>query len=119
MEQESEYVTKNETAQVPYRAQKAPGLCWLLAGSVAIGASATHECNPLPSVYSLHDETCTPATPTVIIGCFVPDDIMQWLQKLKPMPKNVAVAHDSTSGRECFRQFDVQFYGLSHLQFDR
>ena len=72
-----------------------------------------------PSQHGLHDEACTAATTAVIVGCVVPDCIMQGLQELKPMTKDTAVSHDSATGCDYPWQFDFQFYGLSYLQFDR
>jgi hypothetical protein len=67
----------------------------------------------------LHDETRTAATLAVIVGCFGPSDIMQWLQEFKPMTKEIAVSYHSATGCECHREFDLKFNNLSHLQLDR
>jgi hypothetical protein len=90
----------------------------LPAGVSAIGASGAHKCNSLPSVHSSHDETCTAAT-RAVVGCFVPDNIVQRLQELKPMTKDIAVSHHCATCFQGHRQFDAQFGNLSHLQFDR
>ncbi len=75
--------------------------------SVAIGASGAHERNSVPSIGDPHDETCASATRARVIGCFVPHDVMHWLQEPKPMPKDIAAPHDSACGGNRYRQFDL------------
>jgi hypothetical protein len=66
----------------------------------------------------LYDETCAPTT-LAVVGCFVPDNIMHWLQELKPMTKDIAAPYHSAGGCNAYRQLDLQFDGLSDLQFDQ
>src|SRR5258706_9228772 len=84
----------------------------------AIGASSTHECNSPLSVHGLQDESSAAAT-LAVVGCLIHHKLMQWLQELKPMTKDIAASHHGASGCKCHRQVELQFDNLSHRQLDR
>ena len=87
--------------------------------SIALGALGAHERNSLRSIHGLDDEACARATVAGAGGRFVPENITHWLQKLKPMTKDISVPRHSSSCCDGYRQFNLQFHGLSDFKFDR
>jgi hypothetical protein len=100
-------------------ARRRPGSLAAKSRSIAIGALSAHERNSLHSIHGLDDEACARATLAGIGDQFVPENITHWLQKLKPMTKDISVPRHSSGCCNGYWQFDLQFNGLSDFQLDR